>query len=77
MIVLLEHPSAGLSPDEAARAATEFRRILERRAVTGLTLTADGRFAAAIAERVLTHDPASGRLSGQRRGWFGRRPGSQ
>jgi hypothetical protein len=37
-----------------------------------LTLTADLDLGVALAARVLTLDPATGRLSPRRRGWWGR-----
>ena len=54
--------------------ALSVRTIAERRGLATLTLTADAEFAAAVARRVATWEPASGRLTEQSRGgWFGRR----
>ncbi len=78
-IVLFEHPSVGLSRADVATVGRDLRGRLEPRLVSGrerlasLTLTADLEFAQAMATRVLTLDPASGRLTDRRRrGWFGR-----
>jgi len=78
-IIVFEHPSASLARGEAVAAGRELRRVIERRrlpdgqAPASLTLTADLELAGAIATRVLSLDPASGRLSDRRRrGWFGR-----
>ena len=68
-IVLFEHPSAGLAREEVVAMGRDIRGVLERRhrsggrALASLTLTADLDFAGAVATRVLTLDPASGRLS--------------
>ena len=70
-IALLEHPSAELvAADDALVLGRDCRAILERRGLAAVTLTADRRFADAVATRVLTLDPASGRLAERRRGWF-------
>jgi hypothetical protein len=54
--------------------ADSVRTIAEQRGLATLTLTADAEFAAAVARRVVTWDPASGRLTEKSRGgWFGRR----
>jgi ABC-type sulfate/molybdate transport systems ATPase subunit len=75
-VLLLEHPSAAL-PDTAAPAmGRELRQVLAARKVASLTLTADGAFGAAIADRVLRLEPGSGRLVDVK-SWFGRWRGSQ
>ena len=78
-IVVLEHPSAALARAEVVAMGLEIRGILERRRLSdgpptaSLTLTADLDFAQAVATRVLSLDPASGRLTEKgRRRWFGR-----
>jgi ABC-type transporter Mla maintaining outer membrane lipid asymmetry ATPase subunit MlaF len=73
-IVLLEHPSGGLPREEIATLGESIRRVLERRGAAGLTLTADRVFADAVARRVLVLDPATGRLSAPRTGWFAKTP---
>ena len=70
-IALLEHPTAELEDAGGALAlGRDCRAILERRAVAGLSLTADRSFAGAVASRVLTLDAATGRLTEAKRGWF-------
>lgn len=66
-VVILEHPTAGLPPGEAAEFAVHCRRV----PAAAIALTADAAFARAMTARSLTLDPATGRLSG-RSGWFSR-----
>ena len=68
-VLLLEHASAGLTPDAAAAFGADMRQIALRRGCALVAVTADPQFAAAVAGRVLTLDPASGRLSEPRRPW--------
>lgn len=70
-ILLLEHASARLSREEAPRLGAELRAVAESRRIAMVALSADEAFATSVAERVLTLEPASGRLKPQRRGWFG------
>jgi ribose transport system ATP-binding protein len=72
-VVLLEHPSADVTRNEAPLLGRDIRSVLERRGAAGLTLTADPDFAAAVAPRVLLSDPSTGRLAERRRGWLGLR----
>jgi ABC-type transporter Mla maintaining outer membrane lipid asymmetry ATPase subunit MlaF len=69
-VLLLEHPSAGLTGGDAALVGRDFRAVSERRGVAAVTLTADPAFAAVIAARVWTLQPATGRLVERRRAWF-------
>lgn len=71
-VLVLEHPTATLPPGETASFARQIRAVSERRGLATVTLTADLEFASAIAARVLILDPATGRLSLLRRGWFRR-----
>jgi ABC-type polar amino acid transport system ATPase subunit len=73
-VMLLEHASAGLAPDAAAALGADIRQIASRRGCALVAVTADPQFASAVASRVLTLDPASGRLSEPVRRWslFGR-----
>jgi predicted ABC-type transport system involved in lysophospholipase L1 biosynthesis ATPase subunit len=71
-IAVLEHPTADLDAADIAAVGRDFRAIIERRGLAALTLTADRAFADAIAPHVLTLDPATGRLTERRRGWFRR-----
>jgi predicted ABC-type transport system involved in lysophospholipase L1 biosynthesis ATPase subunit len=72
-VLLLEHVSAGIVPDAAARLGADTRAIAAHRGVAVVAMTADINFAAAAAGRVLHWDAATGRLAEARRsGWFGR-----
>jgi ABC-type transporter Mla maintaining outer membrane lipid asymmetry ATPase subunit MlaF len=71
-IVLFEHPSAGIPRAEIGALGRHVRAVVERRGVAAVTLTADGAFASAVAERVLTLDPSTGRLAEPRGGWLTR-----
>jgi ABC-type lipoprotein export system ATPase subunit len=71
-LLLAEHPTASLSPDDTPAFASDFSRVVAGRALTTLVLTADPGFAAAVAGEVLALQPATGVLaatSGWRR-WF-------
>ena len=74
-ILLLEHASARLPREEVAAVGAQVRAVAAGRGIALLAAAADETFATAVAERVLTLEPATGRLRAQRRGWFGR-PGS-
>jgi len=74
-LVMLEHVSAGMAASAAGDFARRLREISARRGAAVIALTADRAFAAAAADRVLTLDAATGRLSSGRRGWFGLRHG--
>jgi ABC-type polar amino acid transport system ATPase subunit len=69
-IVLFEHPTAELSRSDVAPVASRCRDIAVMRNTATITLTADRDFGEAVASRVLTLQPATGRLSGP--GWFSR-----
>jgi len=72
-LVLLEHPNAHVQARDIVSTGGAVRAILERRGRASITLTADARFAGAVASIVLQLEPATGRLSKPRRGWFGAR----
>jgi ABC-type sulfate/molybdate transport systems ATPase subunit len=72
-VLLLEHVSAGLDGDAARELAADIRAVSSERGAAIVALTADGRFAGEVATRVLTLEPATGRLSERRRGWLRRR----
>jgi putative ABC transport system ATP-binding protein len=73
-MLLLEHPTARIARADVKALARSVRTIAEARGLATLTLTADAEFAAAVAGRVVTWEPASGLLTERRRrGWFGRR----
>jgi phospholipid/cholesterol/gamma-HCH transport system ATP-binding protein len=71
-VVLFEHPTAGVPRAEVGALGRRMRAVVGRRGVAAMTLTADGDFAAAVADRVLVLDPSTGRLAGHRRGWLTR-----
>lgn len=69
-ILLAEHPNATLSPDDLPVFAADFAKLVAARGIASVTLTADRTFASAIADQVLTLQPATGELrpeSGWRR----------
>lgn len=71
-VLLAEHPNATLAPDDAARFATDLKRIVAARGMAALVLTADHEFARVAADEVRVLHPATGTLkssSGWRR-WF-------
>lgn len=71
-VLLLEHASAHLDPESARAFAADVRAIAARRDAAIIAVTADEAFAAAVAARVLTLEPATGRLAERRRRWFRR-----
>lgn len=75
VLLLAEHPNAMLPADEVAAFAADYARVVAARRLASLTLSADRTFASAVAEQVLTLQPATGELkaaAGWRR-WFARR----
>lgn len=68
-VLLLEHGNAGLPADAANSLGADVQQIASTRGCALVAVTADPRFAAAVAPRVLTLDPASGRLSERRQAW--------
>jgi phospholipid/cholesterol/gamma-HCH transport system ATP-binding protein len=62
-VILFEHPTSGLRREDVVTVARDIRTILLRRGTASLTLTADARYARAIAARVLTLEPATGRVT--------------
>lgn len=75
-VLLLEHVSAGLDRHDVAKLGADMRATAARRSVALVALTSDEPFARAVASRVLTLEPATGRLR-ERKGlrWFGGRLG--
>lgn len=61
-VLVAEHPSATLPPGDASSFAIDLSRIVERRELTALVLTADQRFARAATREVLVFEPATGAL---------------
>jgi ABC-type polar amino acid transport system ATPase subunit len=75
-VLLLEHISATLDRDDVATFGTDVRAIATRRGIALVAATADEVFAGAVAARVLTLEPSTGRLNQRRsRRWFGGRLG--
>jgi predicted ABC-type transport system involved in lysophospholipase L1 biosynthesis ATPase subunit len=72
-ILLFEHASAQLPRGEVAAVAAAIRALAAARGIALVAVTADEAFATAVAGRVLTLEPASGRLTSPRRAWFSRR----
>jgi predicted ABC-type transport system involved in lysophospholipase L1 biosynthesis ATPase subunit len=70
-ILLIEHASARLAREQVAPLGAQLRGVAAARGIALVALTADESFAKAVAERVFTLEPATGRLKAQRRGWFG------
>jgi ABC-type lipoprotein export system ATPase subunit len=68
-VLLLEHPTARLPREAAAPFGTAVRALAERRGLALVAITADDAFARAVAARVLTLEPATGRLR-ERGRWF-------
>jgi predicted ABC-type transport system involved in lysophospholipase L1 biosynthesis ATPase subunit len=71
-VLVLEHASAGLTRDGASALARTARAAAERRGAALIALTADDRFGAVVADRVLRWQPGTGALIPRRAGWFGR-----
>jgi predicted ABC-type transport system involved in lysophospholipase L1 biosynthesis ATPase subunit len=70
-ILLLEHVSARLAREEVAALGAGMRAVAARRGIALVAATADETFGQAVAGRVLTLEPATGRLKEQRRRrWF-------
>ena len=66
-LLLSEHPNAVASAAESLEFAKDLARVQSERRFASLTLVADTRFAKAVADRVLTHDPVTGKFKGR---WF-------
>jgi ABC-type polar amino acid transport system ATPase subunit len=69
-VLLLEHISASVGRDAVAKLGAGIGSVARGRAAALVALSADEAFARAVATRVLTLDPATGRLKEQRRRWF-------
>ena len=73
-ILILEHPSARLDPEDAKELADVVNRVCETRSLTTVGLLMDEKFANASGGRLLVWQPATGELRppprfGLRRGW--------
>jgi len=69
-VLLLEHATAGVERASVDALARGIRAAAAGRRIATLSFGADAEFAAAVADRVLTLDPATGRLAPRRRRWF-------
>ena len=62
-VLLAEHPNAALPPQDVPRFAADLAGIAATRRLAMVVMTADTTFARAVADRVLTLNPATGALS--------------
>jgi ABC-type transporter Mla maintaining outer membrane lipid asymmetry ATPase subunit MlaF len=62
-LLLAEHPTASLSPVDTAAFAADFSRVVRKRRVTTLVMTADSEFAHAVSDSVLALQPSTGALT--------------
>jgi ABC-type branched-subunit amino acid transport system ATPase component len=69
-VLLLEHATAGVERASVDALARAIRGAAAHRRIATLSVGADAEFAAAVADRVLTFDPATGHLTPRRRRWF-------
>ena len=71
-VLLAEHPNAAIPTDEAPSFAADLARVVAGRRLSCVVLTADRTFASAVADEVLTLEPASGALKRAQgwRSWF-------
>ena len=65
-ILVLEHPTANLSPDEAKAFAAIVSKVSEHRGLTTIGLLMDERFAKATGGRLLIWQPATGDVKSAR-----------
>lgn len=68
-VLLLEHPTARLTPDESAAFGRHLAEIGERRALAWLALTEDEAFAGAAGGQRLRLVPGSGEVRAERKAW--------
>jgi predicted ABC-type transport system involved in lysophospholipase L1 biosynthesis ATPase subunit len=71
-VLLAEHPNSSLSAEDRSEFAADLARVIARRQLTCLVLTADRTFAGAVSSLVLELNPATGELksAGGWRTWF-------
>ena len=69
-VLLLEHATASVDRSAVAALARTIRDAATRRGIALLALTGDAEFAGAVAARVLTLTPSTGRLAERRPRWF-------
>lgn len=75
-LLVLEHPTAMVTPGSGAALAADIARLAAARSLTVIAVTGDKEFARAVAGRRLELDPASGEVSEARaaRRWWKRPP---
>jgi ABC-type transporter Mla maintaining outer membrane lipid asymmetry ATPase subunit MlaF len=61
-ILLAEHPNALLEPADLSTFAADYARVVAKRQIASVVLTADHAFAAAVTPHILTLQPATGEL---------------
>jgi ABC-type polar amino acid transport system ATPase subunit len=73
-VLMLEHPTASLPPEEVPAFARTVRTAVEARGIALIALTEDTAFAEQVAERALKLQPGTGALASTRgwRRWMGR-----
>ena len=69
LVVVLEHPTAALPPDDAKPYAAALADICERRKLTMVALSMDEKFGKALGGRLLIWQPATGEFKERRRWW--------
>jgi ABC-type sulfate/molybdate transport systems ATPase subunit len=70
VVLLLEHASASIERGDIVALGADLRAVASGRGAALVAVSADEAFARAVAGRVLTLEPASGRLKEARRRWF-------
>ena len=69
-VLLLEHISASVGRDAVQKLGADIRSVAGGRGAALVAASADEAFARAVASRVLTLEPSTGRLKERRRRWF-------
>ena len=69
-VLLLEHISASVGRDVVQKLGADIRSVAGGRGAALVAASADEAFARAVASRVLTLEPSTGRLKERRRRWF-------
>ena len=72
VLLLIEHPTAGVEKAAVPRLADDFARALGARAATALIISQDETFASRTASRRFILQPGTGELKPVRKGWFSR-----
>jgi ABC-type transporter Mla maintaining outer membrane lipid asymmetry ATPase subunit MlaF len=72
VLLIVEHATAKMTPDESSAAADDLVRVAAARRLAVIAITADRRFGQQVSKRFLTLDPATGELAATRRRWLRR-----